>query len=443
MVPAYFIELDEMPLTSNGKINKKGLPAPDFELQDRAEYKAPRTKAEEILVSAWESVLGAENVSILDNFFDLGGDSIKSIQVSSRLNQQGYKMEIKDLFQYATIADLSPHIKQNLRIADQGEVKGKVSLTPIQHWFFDHITTDQHYYNQAVMLHAPEGFQETQLRQTLQKLAEHHDALRMTFRTTENGCEAQNEEIAQSGLYRLDVLNLKEDSDPGRTIEAKADEIQSSMRLSDGPLMKAGLFQCANGDHLLIAIHHLIIDGISWRILLEDIVSGYKQAENGRVIQPPQKTDSSQSRAKRLSEYAQSETIKQEQEYWTKIEQTEVKPLPKDFHETHTTAKDSETAAVEWTKEETELLLKQANRAYNTEINDLLLTSLGLSISHWSGLEQIPIHLEGHGREQIIQDIDISRTVGWLTKIYSSMGFNYLLILAVQTQAEIKKDRMY
>ncbi|MFE9943147.1 non-ribosomal peptide synthase/polyketide synthase [Bacillus velezensis] len=418
MVPAYFIELDEMPLTSNGKINRKGLPAPDFELQDRAEYKAPRTKAEEILVSAWESVLGAENVSILDNFFDLGGDSIKSIQVSSRLNQQGYKMEIKDLFQYATIAELSPHIKQNLRIADQGEVKGKVSLTPIQHWLFEQITTDQHYYNQAVMLHAPEGFQETQLRQTLQKLAEHHDALRMTFRTTENGCEAQNEEIAQSGLYRLEVLNLKEDPDPGRTIEAKADEIQSSMHLSDGPLMKAGLFQCADGDHLLIAIHHLIIDGISWRILLEDIVSGYKQAENERVIQLPQKTDSFQLWAKRLSEYAQSETIKQEQEYWTKIEQTEVKPLPKDFHETHTTAKDSETATVEWTKEETELLLKQANRAYHTEINDLLLTSLGLSISHWSGLEQIPIHLEGHGREQIIQDIDISRTVGWFTSLY-------------------------
>ncbi|MDR0140773.1 non-ribosomal peptide synthetase [Bacillus sp. JHAA] len=418
MVPAYFIELDEMPLTSNGKINRKGLPAPNFELQDRAEYKAPRTKAEEILVSAWESVLGAENVSILDNFFDLGGDSIKSIQVSSRLNQQGYKMEIKDLFQYATIAELSPHIKQNLRIADQGEVKGKVSLTPIQHWFFEQTTTDQHYYNQAVMLHAPEGFQETQLRQTLQKLAEHHDALRMTFRTTENGCEAQNEEIAQSGLYRLEVLNLKEDPDPGRTIEAKADEIQSSMRLSDGPLMKAGLFQCANGDHLLIAIHHLLIDGVSWRILLEDFASGYEQAERGQTIQFPQKTDSFQLWAKRLSEYAQSETIKQEQEYWTKIEQTEVKPLPKDFHETHTTAKDSETAAVEWTKEETELLLKQANRAYHTEINDLLLTSLGLSISHWSGLEQIPIHLEGHGREQIIQDIDISRTVGWFTSLY-------------------------
>ncbi|OIK22018.1 non-ribosomal peptide synthase/polyketide synthase [Bacillus amyloliquefaciens] len=418
MIPAYFIEMDEMPLTSNGKINKKGLPAPDFGLQDRAEYKAPRTKAEEILVSVWESVLGAENVGILDNFFDLGGDSIKSIQVSSRLKQSGYKMEIKDLFQYATIAELSPHIKQNVRIADQGEVKGKVSLTPIQHWFFDHIAVDPHYYNQAVMLFAPEGFQETPLRQTLHKLAEHHDALRMTFRQTEKGYEAQNAEIGQSRLYHLEVLNLKAESDPGQIIEAKADEIQGSMRLSDGPLMKAGLFQCADGDHLLIAIHHLIVDGVSWRILLEDIVSGYKQAENGQVIQLPQKTDSFQLWAKRLSEYAQSEAIKQEQEYWTKIEQTEVKPLPTDFHETQTTEKYSETETAEWTEEETELLLKQANRAYNTEINDLLLTSLGLSLSHWSGLERIPIHLEGHGREQIFQDMDISRTVGWFTSLY-------------------------
>lgn len=244
---------------------------------------------EEILVSTWEAVLGAENVGILDNFFDLGGDSIKSIQVSSRLNQQGYKMEIKHLFQYATIAELSPHIEQNLRIPDQDEVKGKVSLTPIQHWFFDQTTIDPHYYNQAVMLYASQGFQESPLRKTLQKLGEHHDALRMMFRTADNGYEAWNAEIAQSELYHLEVMNLKAEADPGPAIEAKANEIQGSMRLSGGPLMKAGLFQCTDGDHLLIVIHHLIVDGISWRILLEDIASGYRQAENGQVIQLPQK----------------------------------------------------------------------------------------------------------------------------------------------------------
>ncbi|MGN9865284.1 non-ribosomal peptide synthase/polyketide synthase [Bacillus swezeyi] len=418
MVPTYFIELEKMPLTSNGKINRKGLPVPDLRLQDRAVYKPPRTRVEERLVSTWEAVLGVEKIGILDHFFDLGGDSIKSIQVSSRLNQLGYKMEIKHLFQYPTIAELSPHIEQNLHIPDQGEVKGKVSLTPIQHWFFEQTTIDPHYYNQAVMLYAPQGFQESSLRKTLQKLGEHHDALRMTFRATENGYEAWNAEIVQSELYHLEVMNLKAEADPGSAIEAKANQIQGSMSLSDGPLMKAGLFQCADGDHLLIVIHHLIVDGVSWRILLEDIVSGYKQAENGQVIQLPQKTDSFRLWAERLSEHAQSATIKKEQEYWTKIEQTDVKPLPKDFHETHTFSKDSETVTVEWTKEETEQLLKQANRAYNTEINDLLLTSLGLSISHWSGLEQIAFHLEGHGREQVVPDIDISRTVGWFTSLF-------------------------
>lgn len=182
MIPAYFIKLEKMPLTPNGKINQKELPTPDLQLQDRVAYKPPRTQVEQLLVSTWESVLGAEKIGILDNFFDLGGDSIKSIQVSSRLNQLGYKMEIKHLFQYATIAELSPHIEQNVRIPDQDEVKGKVSLTPIQHWFFEQTTTDPHYYNQAVMLYAPQGFQESPLRQTLQKLGEHHDALRMTFK---------------------------------------------------------------------------------------------------------------------------------------------------------------------------------------------------------------------------------------------------------------------
>ncbi|MBV2240838.1 hypothetical protein KQR57_10555 [Bacillus inaquosorum] len=111
----------------------------------------------------------------------------------------------------------------------------------------------------------------------------------MTFQQTEKGYEAKIAEIAQSGLYHLEVLNLKAESDPGQTIEAKANEIQGCMRLGDGPLMKAGLFQCADGDHLLIAIHHLIVDGVSWRILLDDIANGYKQAENGQVIQLPQK----------------------------------------------------------------------------------------------------------------------------------------------------------
>ena len=418
MVPTYFVTLEQMPLTSNGKIDRRALPAPDSTLYARVEYQAPRTEIETQLASIWESVLGAEQIGIRDNFFDLGGDSIKSIQVSSRLNQLGYKMEIKHLFKYPTIAELSPHISGYSRVSEQGEIKGKVRLTPIQYWFFEQKLTDPHHYNQAVMLYSEPGFHEASLRTALKKISEHHDALRMVFRESEDGYEAWNLEVAQSELYQLEVFNLKDEPAPGPAIEDKAGQIQGSMQLSSGPLLKAGLFQCTEGDHLLIAVHHLVIDGISWRILLEDLVSGYNQAENGEAIQLPDKTDSFQLWAEKLSVYAESSAMEQEQEYWKQVEQADLNPLPKDFHITSTYSKDSETLTVEWTRETTEQLLKQANQAYNTEINDLLLTSLGLAVYNWAGMEEVAVQLEGHGREEIVPDMDISRTIGWFTTQY-------------------------
>ncbi|AVF26547.1 non-ribosomal peptide synthase/polyketide synthase [Paenibacillus larvae] len=421
MVPSYFVPLEQMPLTSNGKIDRRALPAPDSMLYARVEYQAPRTEIEKQLASIWESVLGTEQIGIRDNFFDLGGDSIKSIQVSSRLNQLGYKMEIKHLFKYPTIAELSPLIRGYSRVSEQGEVKGKVRLTPIQHWFFEQKMADPHHYNQAVMLYSEQGFHEAPLRTALEKISEHHDALRMVFREARDGYEAWNLEIAQSALYQLEVFNLKDEPDPGPAIEDKAGQIQCSMHLGSGPLLKAGLFQCSDGDHLLIAVHHLVVDGVSWRILLEDLAGGYNQAENGEVIQLPDKTDSFQLWAEKLSAYAESSATGQEQEYWKQIEQIEqigFSPLPKDFHTTSTYSKDSETVTVEWTRDTTEQLLKQANQAYNTEINDLLLTSLGLAIYYWAGMKDVPVQLEGHGREQIVPDLDISRTIGWFTSQY-------------------------
>ncbi|MCP3774857.1 amino acid adenylation domain-containing protein [Paenibacillus sp. MZ04-78.2] len=418
MVPAYFVHLEQMPLTSNGKLNRKALPVPDLRHQERAAYRAPRTKVEEMLVSIWEAILGTEGIGIGDHFFDLGGDSIKSIQLSSRLNQLGYRLEIKHLFKFPTIAELSPHVELSRRAAEQGEAVGRVMLTPIQYWFFEQFTVDPHYYNQAVMLHAPDGLKEMPLRQTLHKLAEHHDALRMVAVQTENGYEAWNLEIARSSLYQLEVFDLQENPAPGPDIEAKANEIQGSIRLSDGPWMKAALFRCADGDHLFIAIHHLAVDGISWRILLEDIASGYKQAERGQAIRLPLKTDSFRLWSERLTAYAQSEAMSKEAAYWSQLEQRGFECLPKDFPEQDGFSRDSETVTVEWSKEETDQLIKHAHRAYNTDMNDLLITSLGLSVSRWSGLERIALHLEGHGREPIIPDLDISRTVGWFTSLF-------------------------
>ncbi|AHD05677.1 nonribosomal peptide ligase subunit [Paenibacillus larvae subsp. larvae DSM 25430] len=419
MIPAYLIPLKAMPLTSNGKLDRNALPSPEGNVQSGMKYAAPVTKLEKILVSVWETVLGVKRVGVLDNFFELGGDSIKSIQVTSRLYQAGYKFEIKYLFKYPTISGLVPYIKPVSRIAEQGEIKGDALLTPIQHWFFDQNMPDLHHYNQAVMLYWKQGLNESWLREIMEKICRHHDALRMVFVQTEHGYQARNRGLNEGELFSLEVVSLHEEQHITQAIEQKSNEIQRSIHLAKGPLIKLGLFQCEEGDHLLIVIHHLVIDGVSWRILLEDMAIAYEQLLKGESIQLPKKTDSYLLWAEQLSQYAANTEFTEKNQYWLGHEAGLTYTLPKDFtEEDRGITKDKKTITVQWSTQETEQLLKKANRAFNTEMNDLLLTGLGTAIHHWTGYEKILIHLEGHGREPILSNIDITRTVGWFTNQY-------------------------
>ncbi|RPK06399.1 Bacitracin synthetase 3 (BA3) [Bacillus subtilis] len=417
MIPAYFIQLTAMPLTSNGKIDRQALPAPTGNLTGNT-YTAPRTELEKILAGVWESVLGAERVGINDHFFELGGDSIKSIQVTSSLYQSGYKLDIKHLFKHPTISGLVPFIEPVTQIAEQGEIKGPTLLTPIQHWFFAQQYPDPHHYNQSVMLYFKEGLDEPKLREVMKKIAEHHDALRMVYVPTHHGYEARNRGIDEGDLFSLEVFSLLEEINPAQTIESISNDIQQSIHLAEGPLMKLGLFQCQDGDHLLIAIHHLVVDGVSWRILLEDITLAYEQLKNGEAITLPKKTDSYLLWAERLKRYAESADFEAENQYWFGQLHIPQHKLPKDNEQESGIAEDREIIIVQWTEAETECLLKKSNRAYTTDINDLLLTGLCTAVHRWTGHEEILVHLEGHGRESIFQDLDISRTVGWFTSQY-------------------------
>ncbi|MGV2417436.1 MAG UNVERIFIED_CONTAM: amino acid adenylation domain-containing protein, partial [Paenibacillus polymyxa] len=421
MVPSYFIQLEQMPLTPNGKIDRKSLPAPEGSQQSGADYEAPHTAPERALVAIWQSILGVPTVGILDNFFDLGGDSIKAIQIVSRAFQAGYKLDMKDLLRCPTIAALAPLMTS--RMADQGEVSGETALLPIHHWFFEQEQVDAHHFNQAVMLHREQGFDEAALHQALIQLTEHHDALRMVFRKTEQGYQAWNRGIQEGELYHLDVLDFRDLTDEvilSTKIETKATEIQHNINLSEGPLVKLGLFRCTDGDHLLVAIHHLVVDGVSWRILLEDLASGYEQALRGESVRLPNKTDSFRLWADQLSAYANSTALEKERPYWEQVERAGAvqQALPKDYtrkSQAKPQLRDDRTLTVAWTVEETEQFLKQAHRAYNTEANDLLLTALGTAVQEWAGIGQVLVNLEGHGREAILLDMDITRTVGWFT----------------------------
>jgi amino acid adenylation domain-containing protein/non-ribosomal peptide synthase protein (TIGR01720 family) len=423
MIPSYFVQMEMLPLLANGKVDKKALPEPGKEAgNSSSEYRAPANEIEAILLDIWEEVLPVKRIDMGTdgNFFELGGDSIKAIQVSARLKKYGLTLEFKDLFFNQTIRQLSRCVNRVERVIDQGLVEGDVPLTPIQQWFFENHPTGYSHYNHAVMITRKQGFEKDYIKKVFTRIVEHHDALRMVFEKQGNKVVQKNRGI-KGKLFDLDVVHVK-----GRTneeiegqIERKADQVQGGIDLKEGPLIKLALFKCEKDDYLLIVIHHLVVDGISWRIILEDFAVGYTQVKNGEEIRFQEKTDSFKYWADTLIEYSRNRKVVGEAAYWGEVEKAIVENLPGDFNieKKDKKGKDSETVWINLSEEETETLLHEVNQAYNTEINDILLTALGLAVKDFGGSEWVKINLEGHGRETaaVHSNIDISRTVGWFT----------------------------
>ncbi|MDW7617945.1 amino acid adenylation domain-containing protein, partial [Peribacillus simplex] len=417
MVPSYIMQLESMPLTTNGKIARQALPEPLID--GRREYVAPRNDIEQKLAEIWAEVLGAEKIGIKDNFFDLGGDSIKAIRITSKLQKYGYKLEVQDLFNSGTIEDISDKVSVYSAVISQEEVTGEAPLTPIQKMFFENDFTNKHHWNQSIMIYNKEGFHEGAVQNVLREVTKHHDALRTIYKYEDKHVK-QIIRGTDGNLFDLSVFDYCQDENYKEMIEECCDRIQSSIDLENGPLLKAGLFKTIEGDHLLIAIHHLVVDGVSWRILNEDFAEGYQKALNGEKIVLQDKTNSFKDWGAYLEYQAQSEMLQEELQYWKHIERADIKILPADSEcsEESNKLKQFKRVDIEFSEEETEALLKDSNRAYHTEINDLLLTALGLTIREWTSEEQLLINLEGHGREELEGDIDISRTIGWFTTHY-------------------------
>lgn len=415
MIPSHFVYLENLPLTQSGKVDRKMLPEP--EVKECCEYLGPRNEIEQILVEVWQQVLGVERIGINDNFFNLGGDSIKAIKVASTLGNLGLKMDVRDLFEHSVISRLSNYIKSNTIEVYQGIVEGEANLTPVQKAFFEADFTDKHHYNQSVMLFSPNGFEAVLLKTVFEKILEHHDALRMTYISDEAGIIQYNRGL-EKPLYTFEEYNLTEEEEYYSIVSSEADKIQSGINLSTGPLVKLGLFKTKEGDHLLIVIHHLVIDGVSWRILLEDIEIAYNQIRNGEEIKLSKKTSSYKDWSDRLFEYSRSSEALQEMEYWQKVNNSYVLQLPEEGEIQRNSYIDNTSLTMSFSPENTKNLLTKCNEAYNTEINDLLLSALAMAFNNWTGSKSVMINLESHGREELFKDIDITRTIGWFTAEY-------------------------
>ncbi len=415
MVPAGFTVLDKLPLTPNGKIDRKALPDPDT-ASSSGDYEPPRTGAEQQLADIWSAVLKRPDIGIRDNFFDLGGDSILSIQIVARARQAGLGLSPRDVFQHQTLAELAQAV-QPLRevIAEQGLIQGEVALTPIQSWFFAGDTGEPWHFNQAMLLEAPVPLDEAALRQALAVLLNHHDALRLRYRHIDGVWQQRHSDSEPGVPFHLETLT---DTDFAKALNERASHWQAGLNLEHGPLTRLVLFRHEQGIRLLWVIHHLAVDGVSWRILLEDLNTAYRQAHAGETVLLPAKTSSFQAWSERLQQWPAQTAFETDAGYWRQLPTLKTR-LPIDHPQGRNRVIDARCHTLALDTESTRRLLEEVPSAYRTGINDLLLSALLLSLHEWSGQRRHAIDLEIHGRADLFGDIDISRTVGWFTALYS------------------------
>ncbi|EIK94329.1 non-ribosomal peptide synthetase [Pseudomonas sp. M47T1] len=418
MVPAQILVLSQLPLNANGKVDRKALPEPQWQGGD---YVAPRNALETQMAAIWAQVLGVDQVGVFDNFFELGGDSILSLQLVSKVRNSedlGIEIKLRDLMRYQTIDALLARGQDDADVpvvAQDSQLQGadeRFGLLPIQSWFFEQGMAEPHHFNQALMLGMAEPLDAVRLEAALQALVQHHDALRLRFEQAADGQWYQryaDHDSAHALLWNEQLPGVG-------AIEALANRAQRSLNLQSGPLLRAVQMHLPDGTaRLLLVIHHMVVDGVSWRILLEDVQALYQAQVTRVAARLPARTSSYRLWVERLLARAAAE---QGLPFWLQLLDDAPRDLPRDNPRGRNLVGVRGNAVMNLDRERTQALLKRVPGALQAQINDLLLTALARVLCRWTGEESALIQLEGHGREDLFADLDLSRTQGWFTTMY-------------------------
>ena len=414
MVPGDFVPLDSIPLGPSGKADRRALPAPEAGHTARAErHVAPRNPTEARLAQIWTELLGVPDVGVHDDFFALGGDSIVNIQTVARARHSGLLLTPKQVFDHPTIAELAGICGQvQIVAAEQGRVSGPMTPTPIQRWFLDRVLPTRNHFAQALWLRIDGPVDPAHLRGALAALADHHDALRTRLAPTSAGWKLTIEaECEPPPLDRFDSA-------------AEAEAVHAKLDLRRGPSWRAALVD-GDAPRLLLTAHHLVVDGLSWWILAEDLETAYGQLAAGEPLALPPKTTSFKRWSETLTAFAQSGALDDERAYWLEAPLGDPAGLPADARTPSAGGLDSpdiqgdaRTVRVSLDADETRRLLHDAPSAYNTRVDDLLLTALAQTFAAHTGRGAVLIDVEGHGREALVDSLDLLRTVGWFTSLF-------------------------
>jgi amino acid adenylation domain-containing protein/non-ribosomal peptide synthase protein (TIGR01720 family) len=420
MVPALFVVMEALPLTAHGKVDRAALPSPEGESVAAGGGRvAPRTEPERVLARIWSEVLGVPEVGVHDNFFDLGGDSILIIQILSRAQKAGLRLTPRQMFEHQTVADLARVALAVIgSAAEQSLVAGAAPLAPVQRSFLEMDLEPKSRFVQALLFEAAEPLSPSAVASAMALLVCHHDALRLRFVRERGAWTQRHAEPAEAEplVARIDLSALPAEA-RRPLVETVTSRLPEGFDLTVGPLAAAVVVHLGGGeaDRLLLAIHHLLVDGVSWRVLLEDFELACRAAAAGRPVTLPAKTTSFQTWAERLAEHARG-AARQELPFWRLTDAPTA--LPQDAPEGENDWASARQVRVALPAAETEALLRRVPAAYRTRINDVLLAALARSLSLWSGSRHVLVELEGHGREDLFADVDLSRTAGWFTAVY-------------------------
>ncbi|WP_255298240.1 amino acid adenylation domain-containing protein [Brevibacillus dissolubilis] len=419
MIPTYLLFIGEIPLTPNGKVNRSALPDPTTMELDNT---VTNQEIQEKLLAVMRETLQHEEISIRDNFFLLGGDSVKAIRIVSKLQAEGLYAQVKDILSYPVFAELAAAIESKQpTIARQHPAEGAVKPLPISEWFHQQSFANPHHWNQSVLLTLKKEVSADLLSRAWSRLIAQHDSLRLVYDPARQAMVY--DQTLTDAPVPIEVYDLADldPEDQSNLLKQQAATCKAGLHLEKGFLFRIALFNIGAGSQqLLITAHHLIIDAVSWRILLEDLTTLLEADRNGSIeVKLPAKTHSVQAWAEALHEYSKSmNMLTDEQSYWQSVVQGPSLAFPIDHDHGPDELAVCETISAHLSEELTRLLVSKANQAYHTQTNDLLVTALAATIHDVMPKGEVMLELEGHGREPLFEHIDLSRTIGWFTSMY-------------------------
>ncbi|HYP24459.1 MAG TPA: amino acid adenylation domain-containing protein [Actinomycetota bacterium] len=420
MVPAAVVTLDALPVTPGGKLDRSALPEPGPE-RPEATYDAPETETEAALAEVWAEVLRVDRVGRKDNFFDLGGDSILSIQIVARAAARGIAIAPKHVFEAQTVADLARVVETSKPSpgAPSERVTGAVPLTPVQRWFFEQDLAEPHHFNQAMLFELRAPADARALEGALRALAEHHDVLRTRWLRDGSGWRGVIAPEEDGELLWTVDLSGRDPASAMLAMEAEAARLQASFDLAQGPLLRGALFDFGplQPPQLLLTIHHLVVDAISWGVLVHDLSIAYGELVRGRAVELPAKTTSFQEWARHL-ESRVAEIDAAEKAMWRdRVSGLEPALLRRDRDGVNDVGSTSEVS-FELDEATSNALVDAIARDRDVLPNEALIAILGRALGAISDGRHAVVDVEGHGREAGTSGLELSRTVGWFTTLF-------------------------